>query len=72
MGITNYVGMPINLSLFLQIFKVVNFAKKTRILKNSIKFIIHFFQKEIIWHTYICTKWIYNFKFSISLKSYEE
>ena len=32
----------------------------------------YFFQKEIIEHTYICTKCNDNFKFSLSLKSYEE
>ena len=47
--------------------------KNTRISKNSIKFIINFFfQKEIIGHMYIFTTCIDNFKFTISLKSYEE
>ena len=56
------------------IFKVAYFAKKnTSFSKNSQKFIIRlFFQKEIIWHTYICTKCNDNFKFTVSLKSYEE
>ena len=31
-----------------------------------------FFQKEIIGHTYICTKCNDDFKFTVSLKSYEE
>ena len=31
-----------------------------------------FYQKEIIGHTYICTKCNDNFKFTISLKFYEE
>ena len=69
----NYLGIPINWCFF-TFFKVVHFAKKnTSISKNSLKFIIHFFfQKNIIGHTYIFNKWNDNFKFSISLKSYEE
>ena len=56
-----------------QIFKVVYFPREYIPLKKIIKFIIHFFfQKEIIEHTYICTKCNGNFKFSISLKSYKE
>ena len=73
--ITNYLGILINLFLFFYTFlKLLILPKKnTRISKNSIKFIILFFlQKEIIGHTYICTKCKDNFKFSISLKSYEE
>ena len=56
-----------------KILKVVYFVQKNMcISNNSIKFIIIFFQKEIIRHTYIFIKCIDNFKFSISLKSYEE
>ena len=40
--------------------------------KYSVKFIIDFFQKKIFGHTYIFTKCIDNFKFTISLKFYEE
>ena len=51
--ITNYLGIPINWYKFL---KSIIFAQKNvRTSKNSIKFIIHFFQKEIIGHTYIFT-----------------
>ena len=66
--ISNYLGIPINFYFFLlQIFLIVYFAKKNmRISKNSIKFIIHFFQKKIIWHIYIFTKYNANFKFSTS------
>ena len=71
MRITNYKIIP-KKCFFLQIFKVVYFAEKnTRILKNSIKFSIHLKKTEIR-NTYIFTKCIDNFKFSISLKSYEE
>ena len=57
----------------LHILKIVYFApKNTRISKNHINLFFFFFQKEIIGHTYIFTKWIDNFKFFISLKSYEE
>ena len=49
-----------------------NTYKLVSISKNSIKFIIHFFQKMIILHTHIFTKCIDKFKFSVSLKSNEE
>ena len=61
-------------SFFFFINKVAYFAPKNmQFSKNSIKFIITlFFQKEITGHMYIITKCIDNFKFTISLKSYEE
>ena len=67
-------GKTIIGKFFLQIFKVVYFAQKKYVhfkkfhkIYNSI-----FFQKPIIGNTYIFTKYIDNFKFSISLKSYEQ
>ena len=60
-------------NFFKQIFNVYFASKNTRFSKNSIKFIIQFFfQKPVIGHMYICTKCNDNFKFTISLKSYEE
>ena len=55
----------------LQIFKVIYFAKKYALLKKISKIYYSFKKKEIIVHTYICTKCNDNFKFTISLKSYE-
>ena len=56
-------------SFYFFIFKVAYFAKKIRKLKKHIKFIIpFFFQKEIIDHTYIFTKFIDNFKFTLISK----
>ena len=71
MHITNYSGLSVNLYVyFLFIYKVADFAKKKHFSKNSLKFSINFFlQKPAIGHTYICTKCIDNFKFTISLKS---
>ena len=68
--ITNYLGLPIN---WLKKNQSYLFCEKnTRCSKNSLKCIIQlFFQKEIIGHTYICIKCNDNFKFIISLKSYE-
>ena len=59
------------LDIFLYIFKVAYFVKK-KIKKFSKIYYSFSFQKEIIGHTYICTKCNDNFKFTISLKSYEE
>ena len=71
--ITNYLGLPINWIFWGFNFKVAYFTKKTtHFSKNSPKFIITFFQIEIIRHTYICTKCSDNFKYTVSLKSYEE
>ena len=61
------------LVIFLLIFKVFFFAQKRSEFQKFHKIYYSFFlQKEIIGHTYILTKCIDNFKFSISLKSYEE
>ena len=66
---TNYGIIPKNMYIFfLQIFKVVYFAEKKRIHKIYYSF----FKKPIIGNTYIFTKCIDNFKFSMSIKSYEE
>ena len=47
--------------------------KKCALQKNSLKFIIiNFFKNEIIGLAYICTKCNDRFKFTVSLKSYEE
>ena len=59
--ITNYLGILINC-----------LKKKLKLLKKCEFKNIRFFFKEIIRHTYICTKCNDNFKFIISLKSYEE
>ena len=67
----NDLGIPINRYVFINKFLkllILPPPKKMRISKNSIKFTIIFFQKEIIWHTYIRTKCNDNFKFFISLK----
>ena len=57
---------------FLQIFNGY-FAQKCALLKKFVKICYSFFfQKEIIGHMYICTKCNDNFKFAISLNSYEE
>ena len=71
--ISNYLSLPINW-FFLFYFKVGYFAQKKYALlkkfpKNSFFFL---FQKYIIGHTYICTKFNDNFKFTVSLKPYEE
>ena len=52
------------------IFKVAYFAKKKYALFKKFPKIYYsfFFQKNIIGHTYICTKCNDNFKFTISLK----
>ena len=65
--ITNYSGLSINWYFF---FKVAYFAnkKKHALSKNLLKFIIHIFFKNLYGHTYICTKCIDNFKFTLSLK----
>ena len=62
------------LRFFFIIIKVAFFApKNTLFSKYSIEFIItYFFFNDIIGHTYIFTKCGDNFKFTISLKSYEE
>ena len=56
----------------LHIFKVGYFAKRKYLLFQKFPKIYHlifFFQKEVIGHTYICTKCNGDFKFTISLKS---
>ena len=59
---------------FKQFFKVVNFARKKYMLhlKKILK-MYYFFSKRDNWaYIYIYTKCNDNFKFAISLKSYEE
>ena len=54
-------------------FKVAYFVKKKRTFPKILKTLLFiFFQKEIIGHMYICAKCNDNFKFTISLKSYQE
>ena len=61
--------------VFLFIFKEknsVNFMERNTLFKKFPKiYYSFFFKKEIIGHTYMCTKCNDNFKFTISLKSYE-
>ena len=65
------VHIPIILAyLKIYFFLVAYFApKKYALFKNFPIFFCFFFQKEIIGHTYICTKCNNYFKFTISLKS---
>ena len=69
-----YLSEPLIGTLFF--YKFLNlfiWLKNILISKNFIKFIIKFFiHKDIFQHTYIFIKCFDNFKFSISLKSYEE
>ena len=67
--ITNYLGLPINLYLYFFFSSCSFCSKKYALFKKFPKIYSFFFQKEIIGHTYICTKCIDNFKFTISLKS---
>ena len=59
--------------LFFLFFKVAYFVKKNYALfKKFSKFIIHFFSKRDNLALYMCIKCNDNFKFTISLKSYDE
>ena len=60
------------LLFFYKFLKLFILPKKHTFQKISKNVLFIFFQKEIIGHTYICTKCIDNFKFTIYLKSYEE
>ena len=62
------------LSFFIFIIKVAFFAPQKYAIFKKFHTVYYnfFFQKEIIGHTYIFTKCTGNFKFTISLKSYEE
>ena len=73
-----HMGKPRSTSkfehFFLQIYKAVYFAKKKTPAFQQIpeNLLFSFFLKLIIWNTYIFTKCVNYFKFSISLKSYGE
>ena len=69
--------LPITYKLVIVLKKKIKlfiFRKKIRLFKRfpKIYYVFNFFQKEIIGHTYICTKCNDNFKFTISLKSFDE
>ena len=70
--ITYYLGLPINCKNKTYKFLILFFCDFFFIFSKTFKSIHFFFQKEIIGHTYICTKCNDNFKFTISLKSCEE
>ena len=67
---TGISRLPSKLVSFFFILKLFILPKNKRISKNYVKFIIIFFFKNR--YSSIFTKSIDNFKFSISLKSYEE
>ena len=68
----NWFLISINLKKYIHFYIWLICPKNMCISKNSIKFIIISFQKMSNGHMYICTKGNDNFKFLISLKSYEE
>ena len=72
--ITNYLSLSINWFLkSYKFLKLVILLKKIALFKKFPKIYYSiFFQNEIIGHMYICTKCNDNFKFTISLKSWEE